>query len=155
MKSIGISVLINISVPSLKTSIWLNYLVCSITYNMQCKEKILTNLHFGILFTLFHSLHYTMLHTPAYGTYNVFTKLLFVWHGGRNYNKWHRGSLTDTYCWWWLTMLPIYKSQKIKTKQNCIASIDSLINNSHVDPKDYYSVHVVFETSGTLELVTL
>lgn len=54
-------------------------------------------------------------------------------------------------------MLPIYKSQKIKTKQNCIhvASIDSLINNSHVDPKDYYSVHVVFETSGTLELVTL
>lgn len=105
---------------------------------------MLTNLHFGILFTLFHSLHYTMLHIPAYGTYNVFTKLLFVWHGGRNYNKWHRGSLTDTYCWWWLTMLPIYKSQKIKTKQNCIASIDSLINNSHVDPKDYYSVHVVF-----------
>lgn len=52
-------------------------------------------------------------------------------------------------------MLPIYKSQKIKTKQNCIASIDSLINNSHVDTKDYYSVHVVFETSGTLELVTL
>lgn len=41
---------------------------------------------------------------------------------------------------------------KNKTK---LHSIDSLINNSHVDPKDYYSVHVVFETSGTLELVTL
>lgn len=60
MKSIGISVLINISVPSLKTSIWLNYLVCSTTYNMQCKEKMLTNLHFGILFTLFHSLHHVI-----------------------------------------------------------------------------------------------